>query len=381
MVYDPTDIPVRGEFAQIETRCTEPRRAIVATLDGRKDLPSLLMFAHPDSEPVSGVANWTHDPFAGDDDDGRIYGWGVADDLAGCAAAVLAMEELARARHFMGRAVFASTPSKRHARGVAAILHQGISADGALYLHPAESGVGMAEIKAVTPGQLEFTVEITGQPPSTTEPSQTAFSHLGVNPIDKALVIRDALMALAADRAKRVRHRLIETEVGRATNLHVSHITCGEIEKLGRIADTCVVGGAVSFPPHEAMDNVQVEIEKAIAVAADQDTWLSENRPVVAWRSGVAGAEVSADHALFRTAAAAVKSITGADPRVNPMHTTSDIRNPILEAGIPCVGLGCLGGDLSQNGGHDEWVSRDDFFRMVDVTTEAAANWCCGTGQ
>ena len=85
-----------------------------------------------------------------------------------------------------------------------------------------------------------------------------------------------------------------------------------------------------------------------------------------------------ADHPLYLTASAAVRAVTGAAPHVNPMHTSSDIRNPMIEAGIPCVGLGCLGGDLSQNERHDEWVDLADFGRMVDVTARVVTGWCSG---
>lgn len=374
--YDPAEVPVLGEFAIDTARNPERRGAVVGTLPGDPDLPSLLIFAHPDSEPVSGVERWRHDPFAGEIDGGRFYGWGVADDLAGCAAAVLAVERVAASNTPMGRVVFASTPSKRYARGVAALLHDGLSADASLYLHPAESGVGMREIKAVASGQLEFRIEVRGRAPDTTEPGHTAFSHLAVNPIDKALVIRDALMALAEARAARIRHPLIEAEVGRATNLHISRITCGEMRRLSRIEETCTLGGALSFPPGETLDEVKAEIEEAVRRAAEADDWLREARPVITWVTGVTGAEVPAEHPLYRSAAAAVQSVVGGQPHVNPMHTASDIRNPIVEAGIPCVGLGCLGGDLSQNDRHDEWVDVADFLRMVDVTSRIVADWC-----
>ena len=379
--YDPGAVPVRGEFAADVARDPESRRAIIGTLAGDATMPSLLMFAHPDGEPVNGTDRWTHDPFSGEIERGRLYGWGVADDLAGCAAAVLALERLADAGTPMGRAVFASTPSKRHARGVAALLHDGLSADASLYLHPAESGVGMREIKAVASGQLEFTITVEGRPPDTTEPGHTAFSHQGVNPIDKALVIRDALMRLGEDRAGRIRHPLIEAEVGRATNLHVSRIRCGEIHRMSRIEETCVLGGAISFPPGETLDQVRDEIEAAVAAAAEGDAWLVVHPPVIAWLTGVTGAEVADDHPLYVTASAAVQQVTGAAPHVNPMHTSSDIRNPMVQAGIPCIGLGCLAGDLSQNDRHDEWINLEDFLRMVEVTSRIAATWCGDTTQ
>ncbi|MEM1363672.1 MAG: M20/M25/M40 family metallo-hydrolase [Pseudomonadota bacterium] len=376
--YDPADVAVKGEFAVDTARATERRSAVIGTLRGVQNMPSLLMFAHPDGEPVGDTSRWHHAPFEGEVDQGRLYGWGVADDLAGCAAAILAIERAAAGNGAKGDAIFASTPSKRYARGVAALLHDGLTADASLYLHPAESGVGMREIKAVASGQIEFHISVSGRPPDTTEPGHTAFSHMSENPIDKALVIRAALMDLAEARAERVRHTLIEAKVGRATNIHISRISCGEMNRLSRIEDTCTLGCAVSFPPGETLEGVKAEITEAVMHAAAQDPWLVAQPPEITWVTGVTGGEVASDHPLYQTAAAAVKAITGAAPHVNPMHTSSDIRNPIVEAGIPCVGLGCLGGDLSQNDRHDEWIDVADFHRMVEVTTNIVAAWCSG---
>ena len=376
--YEPSTVPVIGELIVEGTCNVGARRAVVATLHGDPSLPSLLMFAHPDGEPVTDTETWSHHPFSGEIDDGRIYGWGVADDLAGCAAAVLAIEKVAAANVPMGRAVFASTPSKHYARGIAALLHNGLRADAALYLHPAESGVGMREIKAVASGQVEFKIKIYGEAPKTTEPGHTAFSHLAVNPVDKAIVLHGALMELADDRAQRIHHPLIEAEVGRATNLHVSGIRCGEMRKFSRIVEICEMGGAISFPPGETLDQIKGEVEGAILAASVSDEWLNVNRPEITWVTGVTGGEVPANHPLYLTASAAVTAVTGQLPHVNPLHTCSDIRNPIVEAGIPCVGLGCLGGDLSQNGQHDEWVDLADFLNMVDVTAKVVTDWCSG---
>ena len=56
-------------------------------------------------------------------------------------------------------------------------------------------------------------------------------------------------MALSEARAKRVRHPLIEAEVGRATNLNVSSMRCGEMRRFSRFPELCEFGGAISFPP------------------------------------------------------------------------------------------------------------------------------------
>ena len=374
--YYPADVKTKGEFALDKERVKGQRTAIVGSLPGATNLPSLLIFAHPDSEALEDISKWKYDPFSGSTQNGKFYGWGVADDLAGCAAAILVLESIANSKKPIGTVMFASTPSKRYARGVSALLHKNISADAALYLHPAESGFGMREIKAVASGHMEFQIVVKGRPPKTTEPGHTAFSHLAENPIDKALIVHSALIALREERAKRVSFPQIEVLVGRATNIHVSRISCGEMNRLSRIEDTCVLGCAVSFPPTETIQQVKAEIEAAILKVGDSDSWLHDNPPQIIWVAGVTGGEVSTDHPLYTTAAAAILKITGEAPSINPMHTSSDIRNPIVEAGIPCIGLGCLAGDLSQNNKHDEWIDLDDFRRMVNVTKAIVVDWC-----
>jgi len=374
--FDPAEVPLVGEFASSRSQRAGERVNVIGRLPGDAARQSILMFAHPDSEPLAGTDTWAEDPFAGTIRDGRMHGWGVADDLAGVAVGALALARAARSGLPIGDVVMISSPSKRHARGVAAAMHQGFVADGALYLHPAESGAGLNEIKAFASGQLEFRISIRGKLPPTTEPGHTSFAHLAVNPLDKAFLVHAALRALDADRGARISHPLLHDSVGRSTNILISNMVCGEDYKLSRVNETCTLSGAISFPPGETLDQVKAEIEGAIAAAAAADPWLAENPPEIDWLTGVTGAECPPDHPLYLAAARAVSAQTGSTPHVNAMHTSSDIRNPIVQKAIPTVGLGGLCGDLTQNGHHDEWVDVDDYLRTIAAATAIIVDWC-----
>jgi acetylornithine deacetylase len=374
--YRPEDIPMVAEFAGTAAIDTGERRSVIARRRGTGGGRSIIFFAHPDGEPHA-TGNWRHDPFAGTMTEGRLYGWGVADDLAGVAA----MADAAALLHESGKTlsgdiVLASTPSKRHARGVSALLHGGLSADACVYLHPAESGLGMREIKALASGQLAFRIEGPGRLPDTTEPGHTTFAHLAVNPIDKAMVICAALARLDAERGARIHHPALDAAVGRSTNLLVSYIEAGVPRRLNRVPSVCTIGAALSFPPPETLDVVQAEIMAAIDAACAADAFLSQHKPRIIWDAGVTGAEVSPDAPLYRTAADVIAVVTGHKAAVNALHTASDIRNPINQAGIPTIGLGPLCGDLSQNGGHDEWVDVADYLRSVRVAAGIMETWC-----
>ena len=373
--YWPADVPMIGEFAAAGAMDDGERESVVARLPGAGGGRSVIFFAHPDGEPVAETPGWRRDPFAGVIENGRLYGWGVADDLAGVATMVQALAILRSGGLTPeGDVILASTPSKRHARGVSALLHGGLAADAAVYCHPAESGAGMREIKAFASGQVEFRIVVAGRPPDTTEPLQTAFAHLAVNPIDKAFAIHESLKALDRRRAARVRHPLLDGAVGRSSNLMLSHLAAGDLGRLSRVPTTCVLGGALSFPPPETLEEVCAEVEAAVREASDR--WLEEDPPRIEWVSGVTGAEVPAEHPLTRAVADAVVAVTGEQPVVNPMHTASDIRNPMVQKGIPTVGLGPSCGDLTQNWGRDEWVDAEDYLRAVKVAAGIVVGWC-----
>lgn len=380
--YRPLDVPMVAEFASSGAVDAGIRTSTVGRLAGSGGGRSLIFFAHPDGEPVAGIDRWRHDPFVGKISHGRIYGWGVADDLAGVAIMVEAVACMRAAGLApKGDVIVASTPSKRHARGVSALLHGGMSADAAVYLHPAESGAGMREIKAFASGLLEFRITVRGRPADTTEPIQTAFAHTAVNPILKAARILRALEELDVARGARVQHPELERMIGRSTNISIVSVSAGAPDSYWRVPESCMLYGTVSFPPPEALATVQSEIEAAVRVACSGDAWLEVNPPRIDWVSGVTGAEVRSDHPLFRAVASEVRTVTGTEPYVNPLHTSSDIRNPIVQKGIPTVGLGPLCGDLAQNGHADEWVDVEDYLRAVRAAARTIVSWCGAAGD
>ncbi|MFO8174930.1 MAG: M20/M25/M40 family metallo-hydrolase [Longimicrobiales bacterium] len=366
------------EFAAEESMDDTERISVVGRLDGAGTGKSLLFFAHPDGEPVTqaSLASWEHDPFEGKVENGRIYGWGAADDLTGVAimaeALAAVLETAGRPR---GDILLASTPAKRSARGILGVLNEGYHADAAVYLHPAESEGGLEDIKAITSGMLQFRVTVGGRGPDTREPGQTAFAHKAVSALDKTTVVMEALDELDRQRGERVFHPALEAAVGRSTNLLKSHISCGREGRTTRVPTECVLEASLTFPPGEGMPEVRQEILDAIQTAAREDEWLKDHPPQIEWLFGTQGVEVSGDHPLYRTVHEAVVEVTGVEPRVNPLHSASDIKNPNLFSGIPSVGIGPLAGDLTQAGGHDEWVDVEDYIQAIKICAKVMIDW------
>ncbi|MDE0110731.1 MAG: M20/M25/M40 family metallo-hydrolase [Albidovulum sp.] len=375
--YEPSKTQRVDDFGSFGDAVSEKKSIVAGRLGGSSNLPSLVVFAHPDTEPVNGLDRWIGDPFTARSQDGRLYGWGVADDLAGCAAGMAAISAISSSNGRFGDIEFVSAPSKSFARGIVEFLKTKHT-DACLYLHPAESGNGMKEIKAVSSGQLEFEIRVPGMPPETSEPSQTAFSHLGRNPVDSALKLYGSLIQLGESRRSRVRYPLIEKRVGRPTNLHVSKIRSGKERALSRISDHCIVGGAISFPPGERIEEVMRELELAIRRFDEEDEWRSMNPASLNWVSGSNGVEIKKSHPLYKITRQAIENVAGKAPSVNPMHTASDIRFPIVLRSIPCVGFGCLAGNLAQNGLANEWIDIESYLQMTNAALNVVEAWASG---
>ena len=372
----PNRFALAADFGAEDAEPQPERVSVVALLPGAGGGRSLLAFAHPDSEPVADTEQWTHEPFAGEIEDDRIYGWGIADDLSGVVAMICALDALRAADlQLAGDVICASAVSKRRAQGIYAVLERGYQADAAIYLHPAESGAGLGDIKARASGLMYFRITVSGQPPDTSEPTHTPFYHLAVNPIDKAWLVYRALAELAADRAQRVQHPAY-ADIGRATNLHISHIEAGNAARPGRVAASATMTGSVTFPPDEDIAEVQREIEAAVQQASAADPWLRERPAQVEWLQGTSGVEVAEDSEIFQTVAGAIQAVKGAAPSVQSLHAGSEIRAPKHFKGIPALGFGPLSGDNTQSGGRDEWVSADDFINMVEVVANIMVDWC-----
>jgi acetylornithine deacetylase len=332
----------------------------------------VLFWAHSDSEPLD-AANWTRPPFDAIVEGSRMYGWGIGDDLVGVAMMIAAARLHQESDALAGRAVaFASVPSKRRAQAIIHALDRGYGGAGTVYLHPAESGAGLGEVKGVTSGLLRFRVRVRGRRPDTTEPGQTVFLHTAVDPMPKAAAVISAIQAFGEERAESVYYGPIHDVIGRSTNVHVSHVQAGSVDRLSNVPEVVDLFGSMTFPPTEVLSDVQEALRGAIARLGRDDAWLAEHPLEWTWLVGIQGSETPSDSDVFGATFDAIHATTGSTPHVNTLHAASDIRNPMLHKGIPTVGIGPLVGDLTVSGGVDEWADIEDYLRGVEVVVRIA---------
>lgn len=374
--YDPKSIDLVEEFANDIKQGSSQERAIVARHKGESDGKSLILFSHPDTENYVHDDGWNHDPFEPKIINKKLHGWGIADDLAGVAMMYHCLDLIKKSGiRLKGDLILVSAPSKNHARGIASVLYKGYTAESALYLHPAESGNGLEDIKAFTPGQIVFTLEFTGQKPDTNEPAHTAMSHLGHNPMLDALEVIGELKEYENDRISKIHHPLLDHIVGRSTNLLFSFFEYGNSEAMDKVHDNCKLGCALSIIPGEKLEDIMNEIQERVDSVIHKNEWMKKQRPELKWVSGVSSASTEPTSPIYQITDKIIEKY-GTKAKINPLHTSSDIRNPIVQKGIPTVGFGPICGNLTMCNESNEWVDLEDYFRTLCVTTEIVATFC-----
>jgi acetylornithine deacetylase len=372
---DLTALDAHPEFSlvpELAALGTAGRPNVVARMPGAGR--SLFVFAHIDSY-VLDLAAWSVDPYrVTQAPDGRAYGYGIADDRSGIAGMVMAARALAEMGvRPAGTLVLASCLGKHlGAGGTLAVIERGYGGDAAVYLHPAETGAGLREFKAVTLGVVQFRVTVKGQAPRFRERIQTPAAHRGINAVQRAALLIAELTPWDAARGARIRHPLIDAALGRSTNLTITGISGGESDNA--VPERCVFTGMITFPPGERVSEVRAAFQDALLAAAQAVPGWEDRLPSVEWLPLMANpGETDPNGQFARTFVSCIETTTGQSPLIWPAHTASDIRYPLLYANAPTVGFGPRAGNF---GGPDEWLDVDDFGKAVQALTLLIARWC-----
>jgi acetylornithine deacetylase len=366
--------PEYSLMPELATLGTAGRPNVVARLEGAAGGRSLFAFAHVDSY-VLDPTGWRFDPYAATaTEDGRVVGYGIADDRSGVAGMILAARALAAVGVRPAGTVTMASCLGKHlgAGGTLAVIARGYGGDGAVYLHPAETGAGLAEFKAFTLGLVQFRVTVGGRDPRFRERYQTPAAHRGASAIERAALLIGGLRAWDDERAARLRHPAIEAVLGRSTNLNVGRIEGGQADH--EVPLRCSFTGTITFPPGETVASVRAAFEEAVRGLGATLPDPAAPPPVVEWLPLMANpAGGAVDGPFVRSFVGCLERVTGATPAVWPAHTASDIRYPLLYADAPTVGFGPRAGRF---GGPDEWLDVEDFLRMVQALALLIVRWC-----
>ncbi|MGQ0520998.1 MAG: M20 family metallopeptidase, partial [Actinomycetota bacterium] len=341
--------PFGASFEEFEP--APGRASLLATVGaGDGERPTLIVNGHLDVVPVH-RPGWTHDPFAGELEDGRLYGRGTADMKGGIAAAVEALAALERAgREPACDVVFHLVADEERGGGfgTAALVKAGkVRGDACVVPEPTGLSVCVAER-----GLFVASVTVHGRPAHGSEPRN------GVSAVEKAAKV---VLALHAADFGGPEHELL----GRPT-CNIGMIEGGTGHNT--VAERCRVVVDRRLLPGSTGRSAEAEVRARIDAIGDADLRYDLDQEVFGEAS-----ELDRSHPFVAGVQSAIAAVLGQPAPVIGMRFTTDARFVRNQAGIPTVVLGP--GGIAQAHTNDEFVAVDQLADAAAVYAELFATF------
>ena len=325
----------------------------------KKSHRQFAMFSHIDTHTIED--GWQTDPFDPKMVGSRLYGLGTSDDKGGVAAMLVAAKALAKADialpivmslHGKGGGSRGSLPVFER------ISKTNHTIQGVLYVHPAETGRGLEDIKNSVQGILDLQLSVTGwrgEPMEVGSIDSAAWEE-GGNAVDVCWQV--------------INH--LRSTVFKNVNVNVGMMNGGD--RIGSVADKAVLTFRLKFEGDYTWAKLLADANEQIAeylktIPASENAYkVSLN--TIGYRTNPGAA--SWDSEKSKMLREAIQDVTGNAPNAYPNHYAGDIRYPIRLLDVPAYGIGSLGGNFY---GPNEWVDMDDLVRLVAVLIQTITNW------
>ena len=335
------------------------RPNVAGVLRGRGGGRSLILNGHVDVVSPEPLAAWTHDPWAAEVVDGRMYGRGAFDMKSGLALNLFLARLLRDLGIKLAGDLTVQSAIEEECTGNGSLdMCRRYRADAALVTEPECGRFTWAHL-----GVMWFRVAIAGRA------AHVMVAPQGVNAIVKAVPIIRALEAL--DRRLNETVHPVWAGIDHPINLNVGVIRGGDWPST--VPGACELHCRVSFYPGQTVAELRALVEETVRAAAQGDAWLREHPPVVSYDGfGSGGSIVSLKEPSVRLLGAWHRRVTGADLRPVVGTSINDMRY-FNFAGIPCGCYGATGGN-----GHaaDEWLDLASLVPTAKVVGAFLLEWC-----
>jgi len=314
---------------------------------------------------------WNTNPFKLVKKSDKLYGLGTNDAKSGVAACIMALRVIKEMGIKLRGDVVALVQNEKFggATGPLPVFTKECKVDGALYVHAPESANGLGEIEVGTKGLLSFKITIFGEKPALRE-AGIPYSYIsikdGVNAIDKAIEIIDALKEYAKIREQKFNKK------AEKTSFNIGTIKGGETP--GVVADKCEIACSIVFSTEETIQSLSKEISDIIEKVIEKDEFLKKIPPkveIIGVRANPAYNNLN-DKLLLKLKES-IKETGNYKLSYFDQHTASVIRYPIGCANIPAFSFGPKANNSYKP---NEWVSEEQYIKSIEILVRSIIKWC-----
>lgn len=313
---------------------------------GKKKGPTLLFAGHTDVVPIGDARKWLHDPFALYEQNGMLYGRGVA-DMKGSLACMLRAVSGFISQHpdFNGQIAFLITSGEEgdlFLQGTPYVMEQlkrqGIKPDYCIVGEPSSTAATGDVIKVGRRGSLTGKVKLQGIQ------GHVAYPHLANNPIHQIAPVLSTLTAMPWDEGN---------EYFPPTSLQITHIESGGLAN-NIIPGELLLQFNFRFSTEQTADGLKD------AVSACFKT--HDLTPEIEWQLNGEPFLTAQGH-LVDSCIQSIEKVTGAPPQLSTSGGTSDGRF-IAPFGVEVIELGPVNATIHQV---NECVSYQDLVNLETI--------------
>jgi acetylornithine deacetylase len=349
------------------------RPILWARLRGAGGGRSLLFNGHYDTVVVDPIEEWTHSPWSGQIEAGRVYGRGSCDMKGGIAAAISVAEALvAEGIRLPGDLLFNFVPFEEvNGMGTTATMLRGYGADAAICCEPTELNTLIA-CRGILLGRLD----VRGRSAHAEIRQPHHSEGGGVNAIDKLIELLLALRRLNEDWRDRPdkHHELLATPAVLTTIAGGGAFASNWPAAAWAILNCCYLPAEAD--PDGYGTRVMAEIEACLENAAAADSWLRDQPPRIEWLCDFPPGELARDAPLVRTVDAVARRQGASGTHLVGFDTWADQMMLLKEGRIPTV---CFGpGSILRAHAVDEYVPIADLEACTRVYADVALSWTSG---
>lgn len=328
----------------------EDRPQVIAEVgDDDPDVGTLILNGHIDVVPPGDRDQWTHDPFGGSVEDGRVYGRGASDMKGGVATGMLALRA-AHESNIDGRVVLTCAIGEETAEpGTKSILTE-IDGEWGIVLEPTQ-----LLVDTVGKGLAWYEVDVRGESGHASRP------HLGKNVLDALFALNERLRAYQDEISER-EHPLIGTSLCTPTI-----INAGTKENV--IPDHATLTLDRRFLPNEDIEEIDEEIDTLFEQLRENGFEVSIQRTRT-----YEAAEIDVDHEIAEVVRRHASDVAGVDTAPHGKDASTDQRNFVNDAGIPAIIWGPGIGDQSHT--VDEWAPVPPMVSAVEILCRTINELC-----
>src|SRR6266540_778290 len=338
-------------FAVHRVTFAEPGTAPVENLYARIGTasPHFAFAGHVDVVPPGEQAKWTHPPFAGEIADGTLYGRGAVDMKGAIACALAAVLDHLGAcgGRPKGSISFLITGDEEGVavNGTVKLIkwaaERGETFDHCILGEPSNAAAIGDTIKVGRRGSLNGTLVITGKQ------GHVAYPQLADNPVRGLVTLMGALMAAPLD------HGSAHFD---ASNLEFTSIDIGNTV-VNLIPGEARARFNIRFNDRHSHTSLKTLVEhRAREAAGERVRWRID------WEPSNADVFFTGPSPFLELVVAAIKEVTGAEPKLSTTGGTSDAR--FIKDYCPVLEFGLVGTTMHQV---DERTAVADLVRLTAV--------------